>query len=264
MMSSPFGLRHREPGFTLIELLVVISIISLLMALLLPGLAKARESARAAQCITQLRQTKVGVSMYNADENDWWPIGVYTQGISGQPSVASALWTGVVSHYLRFNYYTEWQRNATTYSYPKYIAAASTLRNGARSMLKCPSEQFKNTWGTDMAVSYGWNSSNWGLGANDAFLVYYTGTTPQSRGRIRSTQILKDATTVMAGEWLRVNGRYEYYYYDQFSSPGTVALYHNGGGNAVWVDGHASRETEASLTKDAQSDGTWDYFDRRQ
>ncbi|MGE4286803.1 MAG: type II secretion system protein, partial [Phycisphaerae bacterium] len=45
-----------EKGFTLIELLVVISIIAMLMAIMMPALGKARESARMTLCKTNLKQ----------------------------------------------------------------------------------------------------------------------------------------------------------------------------------------------------------------
>lgn len=54
-------------GFTLIELLVVISIIALLISVLLPALQGAREAARAARCMTHLRQSSIGLKLYAND-----------------------------------------------------------------------------------------------------------------------------------------------------------------------------------------------------
>ncbi len=56
-------------AFTLIELLVVISIISILIAILLPALAKARLSARSIQCAAQEKQIALVLKLY-ADDND--------------------------------------------------------------------------------------------------------------------------------------------------------------------------------------------------
>lgn len=60
-----------QHAFTLIELLVVISIISILIAILLPALASAREAAYTTKCATQLRQMGMGSEMYcnDYDEN---------------------------------------------------------------------------------------------------------------------------------------------------------------------------------------------------
>jgi len=64
--------RQKMTGaFTIIELLVVISIISLLIALLLPALSEARKAALRAQCASNTKQHAQAIHMYAADYDDW-------------------------------------------------------------------------------------------------------------------------------------------------------------------------------------------------
>lgn len=61
---------EKQRAFTLIELLVVIAIIAILAALLLPVLARAKQSAKKTYCLNNLRQLGVGVTVYAGDNND--------------------------------------------------------------------------------------------------------------------------------------------------------------------------------------------------
>lgn len=67
-------LRKRSSGgFTLVELLVVIAIIGILIAMLLPAIQAARESARRANCASNLRQLALGVQTYSDRNSEQLP-----------------------------------------------------------------------------------------------------------------------------------------------------------------------------------------------
>lgn len=75
MTSLPFicpprQARSHPSAFTLVELLVVISIVSVLLAILIPSLKRARETGMAAQCASNLRQQMIAVHFYANNERD--------------------------------------------------------------------------------------------------------------------------------------------------------------------------------------------------
>lgn len=73
---------RRQTGFTFIELLIVVALIGLLLALLLPALARARGIAAGGQCLSNLYQISIASSIYQDEHADMMPIGKPTRGVS--------------------------------------------------------------------------------------------------------------------------------------------------------------------------------------
>ena len=80
-LNCPVSRKTRSTGFTIVELLVVFSVIGVLLALLLPAVQGARESARQAQCKNNLHQ--IGLALHNYhDAHQTFPMGSMFTGQS--------------------------------------------------------------------------------------------------------------------------------------------------------------------------------------
>src|ERR1700744_4207712 len=72
--SRPMQNERGFSAFTLVELLVVIGIIAVLIGILLPSLAKAREASRRAACAAKLQQIMVAANIFVNDHKGFYPL----------------------------------------------------------------------------------------------------------------------------------------------------------------------------------------------
>ena len=117
-----------KAAFTLIELLVVIAIIALLAALLLPTLGRAKESARAAACLSNLHQIGIALQIYVQENHNRLPV---MRDVSTDTNAAA------------------------TNTFPS-INQVLAPQLGNTNVLRCPSD-WQNYFETT-GSSYAWNS----------------------------------------------------------------------------------------------------------
>lgn len=110
-------------GFTLIELLVVIAIIAILAAILFPVFAQARESARKAQCMSNMKQIGLALAQYTQDYDETMPLPDY-QPRTG-PKADRYSWRFSVQPYVK-----------------------------NRGVFECPTNKFPNTFALDVRNQY--------------------------------------------------------------------------------------------------------------
>ena len=144
-------------AFTLIELLVVISIIALLIALLLPALGGARESASRTVCASNLHQITIGVGNYAADQNGLIP-PFHNDKYSGADNYfQSQAWWSLVAKEDRSN---------MNNNFEMFNLMTLTMRGYANNPkgFYCPSQEFEGVMFKTFAAFWedpiGWSNSN--------------------------------------------------------------------------------------------------------
>ncbi|MHC5183193.1 MAG: type II secretion system protein, partial [Planctomycetota bacterium] len=134
-------------GFTLIELLVVISIIALLLSILMPGLQKAKASAKTMLCKTNLRQLAVGLVTYSIENDNK---SLVTSAMKSDGSWDERLWFLSIAPYMGED---------------KYNDDPASLREGAMeggmAVMNCPASK-----GVDPEKEVAGSSFAWGGAKN--------------------------------------------------------------------------------------------------
>lgn len=123
--STPFT-KRRYQAFTLVELLVVIAIIGVLVSLLLPAVQAAREAARRAQCLNQVRQLALACHNHH-DTSGYFPGAVSKSSFSQVAHLLPHIENQTV--YDRINFKSKWDKDGNEF-----------LRTLELPFLKCPSQ----------------------------------------------------------------------------------------------------------------------------
>lgn len=127
----------RKSGFTLIELLVVIAIIGVLIALLLPAVQMARESARRMQCQGNLKQ--IGLALHNYhDAHSAFPMGAHRQRTTG--GTGTSWWPALLPELGESAIYDKFNFEDKQAGLPLgYLPNADVVHNKTFGFMYCPS-----------------------------------------------------------------------------------------------------------------------------
>ena len=240
-------------AFTLIELLVVIAIISILAAILFPVFARARENARRASCLNNMKQIGLGVAMYTQDYDETLISYRYITP-NGSSSVG---WTETLQPYVK--------------SRQMFVCPSARKVSGCTPTGNDPTYYPPTTPTTASKPSFGSYGYNY----------YYLGRDGITGGvrylvDFKLAAIQNPTETVLANEVTGVWGVGPTYPPSYWDPPRTGACeasittfrqqnaqWHFDGTNIIFVDGHAKFMKYTQLG-DSNGDGTLDdgYFDQ--
>jgi prepilin-type N-terminal cleavage/methylation domain-containing protein/prepilin-type processing-associated H-X9-DG protein len=240
-------------GFTLIELLVVIAIIAILAAILFPVFAQARDKARSASCLSNLKQIGTGIMMYAQDYDEKMPFNYQYHWDAAGNQIPNLLdwWQDLCRPYVK---------NETVYSCPSaspHLTYTYWRPPGTPNPLV--KDYIANTsWGwtnPDLGVVNGINYSAQGAGGQGVFTNNWrndsislaaiedpAGTIAIIDGSNRSFELWRGAQTdawYNAGKGCSWVGGAAVAATDAACKEGHLRKRHSDGFNAAFSDGHA-------------------------
>jgi len=207
----------KKKGFTLIELLVVIAIIAILAAMLLPALARAREQARRAVCISNLKQIGLAMKMYAQDYREFFPTSASVNVVP-----ASDEQTAI---------------GCLTLLYPTYISAQKTficpsdLNHVTTTYTAAEAAQLEDTYEILVCTT---------AGDADCGCSYAYAVNSNEQTDVDSVLVCDKATSTPGDQWSK----------SQLQDGGQATTNHKDSGiNALYVGGHVKWVPEGKCNK---------------
>ncbi|MHC4122015.1 MAG: prepilin-type N-terminal cleavage/methylation domain-containing protein [Planctomycetota bacterium] len=219
--------RLQKKAFTLIELLVVISVVSLLMAILMPALATARRKGREISCLSNLRQMAIAAHSYAYDFDGFYPIAYLRD-----PDPYDMLALQIEWDFIQIKDWTTMEQTVK----PGILWQDTEIGK----IHQCSS--FKGQPNSNVPYfGYNYNTSYIGHGANEAI--------PKP---VRVADVKKPYECALFGDGEYYDGANKFmrspykckFDLFPFRSSGTQGYRHSGKTNVVWCDGHAGSQKE--------------------
>jgi prepilin-type N-terminal cleavage/methylation domain-containing protein len=240
---------HGKTGFTLIELLVVVAIISLLIAILVPSLRKAKNYAIRVMCATQMHDIGVLLSIYAADNGGKLPPRPVSGNVAVYPQLKLPLLldNGVAKELIEHYGVDPARLVCPTYNrQPETYEAIGTDNKGNSFIGRDYFNHGYNMWWTGYAFLFNWNDLVAGLPS-------YVPSAADG---------LDDPNTVLAADLLRRS----HWTWDGYASTVLTSHRPNGyvpeGGHSVFVDGHVRWFSKDELGPNGEGidqQGNWAY-----
>ena len=217
--------RQKFPLFTLIELLVVIAIIAILASMLLPALAKARETANKTHCLSQQKQIALALIAYSNESSDYLP--PVSAGYKGGTGPHDIYWPDLLCPYVGI--------------VEKFYGSYKGYRWG-KNIFDCNSVPI-NDQAYGVLMSYIATTGGWTEHYNHDGIKYTTsaGKYPRNFLSLKTPSRTALLTEAKIGQYGRTNNFFitstaeggDYWYFNH------LVAAHSGGSNWLFADGHA-------------------------